>query len=123
MRPFLIPCNALARPAELAPDGKPVFKGPRVAMAVHQSAEWTAVSVPRQQAAADDVTTDYLGTAVERVQQLRWRQGAGGEDAGSGQALRGAAVPSCSLASLIVTRCAGQPPPSRSAARRRTAAR
>ena len=28
-------------------------------------------SVPRQQAAADDVTTDYLGTAVERVQQLR----------------------------------------------------
>ena len=29
-------------------------------------------SVPRQQAAADDVTTDYLGTAVERVQQLRW---------------------------------------------------
>lgn len=29
-------------------------------------------SVPRQQAAADDVTTDYLGMAVERVQQLRW---------------------------------------------------
>jgi hypothetical protein len=29
-------------------------------------------SVPRQQAAADDVTTDYMGTAVERVQQLRW---------------------------------------------------
>ena len=28
-------------------------------------------SVPRQQAAADAVTTDYLGTAVERVQQLR----------------------------------------------------
>ena len=28
-------------------------------------------SVPRQQAAAADVTTDYLGTAVERVQQLR----------------------------------------------------
>lgn len=33
-------------------------------------------SVPRQQAAADDVTTDYLGTAVERVQQLRWVAGA-----------------------------------------------
>lgn len=29
-------------------------------------------SVPRQQAAADDVTTDYMGTAVERVQQLRY---------------------------------------------------
>jgi hypothetical protein len=29
--------------AELAPDGKPVFKGPRVAMAVHQSCEFTVV--------------------------------------------------------------------------------
>jgi hypothetical protein len=28
--------------------------------------------VPRQQVAADEVTTDYVGTAVERVQQLRW---------------------------------------------------
>lgn len=29
--------------AELAPDGKPVFKGPRVAMAVHQSCEFTTI--------------------------------------------------------------------------------
>lgn len=63
-------CAEYCGKTELAPDGKPVFKGPRVAMAVHQSCEFTTISVPRQQAAADDVTTDYLGTAVERVQQL-----------------------------------------------------
>ncbi|PSC75196.1 Helicase sen1 [Micractinium conductrix] len=63
-------CAEFCGRTELAPDGKPTFKGPRVAMAVHQSCEFSAVSVPRQQAAADDVTTDYLGTAVERVQQL-----------------------------------------------------
>jgi hypothetical protein len=31
------------QPTELAPDGKPVFKGPPVAMAVHQSCEFTAI--------------------------------------------------------------------------------
>lgn len=51
--PLLLPALHLAdvtpspllnkRLAELAPDGKPVFKGPRVAMAVHQSCEFTAV--------------------------------------------------------------------------------
>ena len=73
--PPALPCPPArphpAPPAELAPDGKPVFKGPRVAMAVHQSCEFAAVSVPRQQAAADESTLDYMGLAVERVQQLR----------------------------------------------------
>ncbi|KAL4419982.1 hypothetical protein ABPG75_007080 [Micractinium tetrahymenae] len=63
-------CADYCGKTELAPDGKPIFKGPRVAMAIHQSCEFSTVSVPRQQAAADDVTTDYLGTAVDRVQQL-----------------------------------------------------
>lgn len=63
-------CADFCGRTELAPDGKPVFKGPPVAMAVHQSCEFTAISVAREQAAAEDVAIDYLGMAVERVQQL-----------------------------------------------------
>ena len=78
----------------LAPDGKPIFKGPRVAMALHQSCEFTSVSVPRQEAAADGTTTDYLGTGVERVQQLRCVAGCS-EGVGVGGTGRCSGLPAC----------------------------
>lgn len=53
-------------------DGKLLFKGPRMAMAVHESNDYSSRPVPRAQPSPDKVTTltDYLGPSEEAARVL-----------------------------------------------------
>lgn len=57
---------------EGGPDGKLVFNGPRVAMAVHESNDYSTRPVPMAVPTADGAATltDYLGPAEEAVRAL-----------------------------------------------------
>jgi class 3 adenylate cyclase len=66
-------CGDYCGEEETAPDGKALFNGPRVAMAIHESNDYSTRPVPRPCASPDGADThfaDYLGPAEEAARVL-----------------------------------------------------
>ena len=66
-------CGEYCGEEETAADGKALFKGPRVAMAIHESNDYSTRPVPRPVASPDGagaVFADYLGPAEEIARVL-----------------------------------------------------
>ncbi|KAH7623655.1 putative Adenylate cyclase [Nannochloris sp. 'desiccata'] len=66
-------CGDYCGEEERAPDGKVLFNGPRIAMAIHESNDYSTRPVPRPCASPDGADThfaDYLGPAEEAARVL-----------------------------------------------------
>jgi len=66
-------CGDYCGEEERAPDGKVLFNGPRIAMAIHESNDYSTRPVPRPCASPDGADThfaDYLGPAEESARVL-----------------------------------------------------